>query len=77
MHIAPQLSSQLQEIKHSFIQASFYDPTTLYIGEKVFDRDEFKKLKKEGLIEIVYQDSYGRRYALSPKGLGLVNRAGH
>ncbi len=75
MQIAPQLSSQLQEIQQSFIQASFYDPTTLFIGDKVFDRDEFKKLKKEGLIEIVYQDSYGRRYSLSDKGMDLISTA--
>ena len=75
MQIATQLSFQLQEIKQSFIQASFYDPTTYYIGEKVFDRDDFKKLKREGLIEVVYQDVYGRRYSLSDKGMEFMNRA--
>jgi ribosomal protein S19E (S16A) len=75
MQIAPQLSFQLQEIKHTFIQASFYDPTTYYLGEKIIDRDEFKKLKKEGLIEVVYQDSFGRRYSLSHKGMELIDKA--
>jgi hypothetical protein len=47
----------------------------LFIGEREFDRDEFKKLKKEGLIEMVYQDSNGRRYWLSDKGMDIVNKA--
>ena len=68
MQIATQLSSQLREINHSFIQASFYDPTTYYLGDEPFDRDEFKKLKKEGLIEVSFQDLHGRRYTLSNKG---------
>ena len=48
MQSTVQLTSQLLQISHSFIEASFYDPTTYYLGETPFDRDEFNKLKKEG-----------------------------
>ena len=46
MQSSMQLTSQLLQISHSFIEASFYDPTTYYLGEVPFDRDEFKRLKK-------------------------------
>jgi hypothetical protein len=74
MQIATQLSFQLQEIGLSFIQASFYDPTTYYLGDDVFDRDEFKKLKKEGFIEVSFQNLHGKRYTLSNKGKEAINR---
>jgi len=70
-----QLTSQLLQISHSFIEASFYDPTTYYLGETPFDRDEFKKLKKEGLIEVSFQNNFGKRYTLSNKGRNFINQA--
>jgi hypothetical protein len=69
------LANQLQQINNSFIQSSFYDPTTYYLGGTVFDRDEFKRLKKEGLIEISSEDHFGRKYILSSKGREFINRA--
>ena len=75
MQASRQLTSQLLQINHSFIEASFYDPTTYYLGETPFDRDEFKKLKKEGLIEISFQNNFGKRYTLSNKGRNLINKA--
>ncbi len=74
MQSITQLASQLQQINHSFIEASFYDPTTYYLGEVVIDRDEFKLLKKEGLIEVSFENSFGRRYTLSNKGKEFINR---
>lgn len=75
MQSATQLASQLQQINHSFIECSFYDPTTYYLGDIVFDRDEFKKLKKEGLIEVSFENNTGKRYTLSNKGKEFINRA--
>jgi hypothetical protein len=75
MHIATQLTSQLQQISQSFIQSSFYDPTTLYLDDNVFDRDAFKQLKKQGLIEVSFEDNNERRYTLSSKGKEYINRA--
>ena len=75
MHATLQLASQLQQISHSFIEASFYDPTTYYIGDVPFDRDAFKKLKKEGLIELLSQNQFGKRYTLSSKGKEYIKRA--
>ena len=75
MHSTLQLASQLQQISHSFIEASFYDPTTYYIGDVPFDRDAFKKLKKEGLIELLSQNQFGKRYTLSSKGKEYIKRA--
>jgi hypothetical protein len=75
MQSATQLASQLQQIKHSFIETSFYDPTTYYLGDIVFDRDEFKRLKKEGLIEVSFENNFGKRYTLSNKGKEFINRA--
>ena len=75
MQSVTQLSIQLQQISNSFIQSSFYDPTTYYLGGTVFDRDEFKRLKKEGLIEVISEDHFGRKYTLSSKGKEFVNRA--
>jgi hypothetical protein len=75
MHSTLQLASQLQQIGHSFIEASFYDPTTYYIGDVPFDRDEFKKLKKEGLIELLSQNQFGKRYTLSNKGRQYLKTA--
>jgi hypothetical protein len=70
-----QLATQLQQISNSFIQTSFYDPTTYYLGGTVFDRDEFKRLKKEGLIELSSEDHFGRKYILSNKGKEFMNLA--
>ncbi len=75
MQSSMQLTSQLLQISHSFIEASFYDPTKYYLGEVVFDRDEFKKLKKEGFIEVSFQNQFGKRYTLSNKGREFINRA--
>jgi hypothetical protein len=75
MHSSMPLASQLQLISRSFIEASFYDPTTYYIGEIPFDRDEFKRLKKEGLIELSFQNQFGKRYTLSNKGKEYIKRA--
>lgn len=75
MQLATPLASQLQQINHSFIEASFYDPTTYYLGDMVFDRDEFKRLKKEGLIEVSFQNTFCKRYTLSNKGKEFINRA--
>ena len=75
MQSVTQLSSQLQQISNSFIQSSFYDPTTYYLGGTVFDRDEFKRLKKEGLIELGSEDHFGRKYILSSKGKKFMNSA--
>jgi len=75
MQSTVQLTSQLLQISHSFIEASFYDPTTYYLGEMPFDRDEFKKLKKEGLIEVSFQNHFGKRYTLSNKGRDFINQA--
>jgi hypothetical protein len=75
MQSTTQLASQLQKISQSFIEASFYDPTTYYLGDTVIDRDEFKRLKKEGLIEVSFQDRFGRRYTLSNKGKEFLKRA--
>ncbi len=69
------LASQLQQIKQSFIQASFYDPTTPYLNELPFDRDEFKRLKREGLIEISFQNHFGKRYTLSNKAKQILAQA--
>jgi hypothetical protein len=70
-----QLASQLQQISNSFIQFSFYDPTTYYLGGTAFDRDEFKRLKKEGLIELSSEDHFGKKYILSNKGRKFINSA--
>ena len=75
MQVQSQLTTQLQQISHSFIEASFYDPTTYYIGDKVLDRDEFKKLKKEGLIEVSFENNFGRKYTLSDKGKKYLSAA--
>ena len=75
MQSSMQLTSQLLQIRHSFIEASFYDRTTYYLGEVPFDRDEFKKLKKEGLIELSFQNHFGKRYTLSNKGKNFINQA--
>ncbi len=75
MQSSLQLTSQLLQISHSFIEASVYDPTTYYLGETPFDRDEFKKLKKEGLIEVSFQNNFGKRYTLSNKGRNFINKA--
>ena len=69
------LTSQLQQINRSFIEASFYDPTTYYLNEAPFDRDEFKRLKKEGLIEVSFQNPFGKRYTLSSKAKQLLQQA--
>jgi len=75
MQTTSQLANQLQLINNSFIQSSFYDPTTYYLGGTLFDRDEFKRLKKEGLIEVSSEDHFGRKYILSNKGKAFINRA--
>lgn len=75
MQSTTQLASQLKQISQSFIEASFYDPTTYYLGDTVIDRDEFKRLKKEGLIEVCFQDRFGKRYTLSNKGKEFLKRA--
>lgn len=75
MNTGNQLSTQLQQISHSFIEASFYDPTTFYLGDKVIEREEFKRLKKEGLIEVSFQNHIGKRYTLSNKGREYINQA--
>ena len=68
-------ADQLQQINHSFIEASFYDPTTYYLNDAPFDRDEFKRLRKEGLIELSFQNHIGKRYTLSNKGKQLLGLA--
>jgi hypothetical protein len=75
MQSVTQLASQLQQISNSFIQISFYDPTTYYLAGSVFDRDEFKRLKKEGLIELSSEDHFGRKYIISNKGKEFMNSA--
>ena len=75
MQSTVQLTSQLLQISHSFIEAFYYDPTTCYLGETPFDRDEFKKLKKEGLIEVSFQNQFGKRYTLSNKGRSFISQA--
>lgn len=76
MHSTTQsLTLQLKQISQSFIVASFYDPTTYYLGDTVIDRDEFKRLKKEGLIEVSFQDRFGKHYTLSNKGKEFLKRA--
>lgn len=75
MQSTTQLALQLKQISQSFIVASFYDPTTYYLGDTVIDRDEFKRLKKEGLIEVSSQDRFGKRYTLSDKGREALKRA--
>jgi hypothetical protein len=75
MQSTSQLTNQLQQISNSFIQSSFYDPTTYYLGGSVFDRDEFKRLKKEGLIELGSEDHFGKKYILSNKGKQFMNSA--
>lgn len=73
MQSTSQLATQLQQINNSFIQSSFYDPTTYYLGGMAFDRDEFKMLKKEGFIELSSQDHFGKKYILSNKGKAFIN----
>ena len=75
MQSTSQLANQLEQINNSFIQFSFYDPTTYYLGGTVFDRDEFKRLKKEGLIEVSSEDHFGKKYTLSNKGRQFINYA--
>ena len=75
MQSSIQLASQLSQISHSFIETSFYDPTTYYLDETPFDRDVFKQLKKEGLIEVSFQNNFGKRYTLSNKGKDFINKA--
>lgn len=75
MQSITQLQTQLQQINHSFIEFSFYDPTTYYLGDSVIEREEFKRLKKEGLIEVCSQNNFGKRYTLSTKGKEFINRA--
>ena len=75
MQSITQLQAQLQQISHSFIEFSSYDPTTYYLGDATIDRDEFKKLKKEGLIEVCSQNNFVKRYILSNKGREFINRA--
>ena len=70
-----QANLQLQQIAGSFIKASFYDPTTLYLNDSPFDRDEFKKLKKEGYLELSFHNRHEKRYTLSSKGRQLINVA--
>lgn len=72
MQTATQFIEQIHKIGSSFILASSYDPTTLYLNESVFDRDEFKRLKKEGLLEISFQNNREKRYALSNKAKKLL-----
>jgi hypothetical protein len=69
------LTSELQKIEGSFILASHYDPTTLYLNDTVFDRDAFKKLKKEGYLELSFENSQIKRYILSSKGKQLLKAA--
>ena len=69
------LASQLKQIGHSFIEASFYDPTTYYLNDTPFDRDEFKRLRKEGLIELSFQNHIGKRYTLSNKARQILEQA--
>jgi hypothetical protein len=69
------LASQLEQISDSFIKGSSYDPTTYYLNDSIFDRDEFKRLKKEGLIEISFKNQFEKRYTLSDKGKQYINRA--
>ena len=38
-------------------------------------RDEFKRLKKEGLIELGSEDHFGKKYILSNKGKQFMNSA--
>ena len=75
MQSTPQLTTQLQQINRSFIEASLYDPTTFYLNDTPFDRDEFKKLKKEGLIEVSFQNHVSKRYTLSNKAKAILNQA--
>lgn len=70
-----QLAFQLKQISHSFIEASFYDPTTYYLNDTPFDRDEFKRLRKEGFIELSFQNHIGKRYTLSSKGKQFLAQA--
>lgn len=69
------LTSELKRIEGSFIQASHYDPTTLYLNGAVFDRDAFKKLKKEGYLELSFENRQIKRYVVSSKGKELLKAA--
>jgi hypothetical protein len=75
MQSAMQLTSELQKIEGSFIQASLYDPTTLFLNDTVFDRDFFKKLKKEGYLELSFENRHVKRYILSNKGREILKAA--
>ena len=65
----------LQQIGISFIKASTYDPTTIYLGDNTIDRDEFKRLKKEGLLELSFENRQEKRYILSDKARKLIHLA--
>lgn len=75
MQATMHLTSELQKIEGSFIQASHYDPTTLYLNDTVFDRDYFKKLKKEGYLELSFENRQVKRYILSSKGKKVLKAA--
>ena len=68
-------SLQLLQTGSSFIKTSIYDPTTIYLDDTPFDRDAFKKLKKEGYLELSSEDRVEKRYALSTKGKQLLSKA--
>ncbi|HZF66068.1 MAG TPA: hypothetical protein VEZ55_16365 [Chitinophagaceae bacterium] len=69
------LTEQLEVIASSFIKTSPYDPTTCYLNDSVFDRDEFKKLKKAGYLEISFEDRHEKRFTLSSKAKELLKVA--
>ena len=75
MQLTMHLTSELKRLEGSFIQASHYDPTTLYVDDTVFDRDAFKKLKKEGYLELCFENSQMKKYVLSSKGKDLLKAA--
>lgn len=75
MQSSTQVNAHLKQIGNSCLKAFVHDPTTLYLNDAPFDRDAFKQLKKEGFIELNFQDRLEKRYALSSRGKELLNRA--
>lgn len=70
-----QFTAELKQLQNSFIQFSSYDPTTFYLNDRIFDRDAFKQLKKEGLIEVCFENNREKHYTLSQKGRETINRS--
>lgn len=72
MILTNEFTNYLQKIAQHSIQSSFYDPTTLFLGDQVFDRDEFKRMRKEGLLTLDSENHLGKSYTLSEKAKSII-----